>query len=207
MEKGRFIVIDGGDGAGKSTVVKEVVKRLGWSAISVREPGGSEYAERIRELILSDQAKTTDAITQFLMFWAARRDVVRQVIKPRLSEGKIIICDRFDSTTYSYQVHAQNNPHLEDLFWRIRKEVLGDLEPDLYIYLKVRPEIGMKRTRQRNEKLNHFDRKKIDFHRKTNDGLELFIGDKIQNGHIINAEQPLDSVVEDVLRVVEEMLY
>ncbi len=206
MKRGKFIVIDGGDGAGKSTVVREVVKRLGWNAISVREPGGSEYAERIRDLVLSDYAKNTDAITQFLMFWAARRDVIRQVVRPRLDEGKIIVCDRFDSTTYSYQVHVQM-PDLEDLFWEIRKKVLGDLEPDLYIYLKVRPEVGMERTRQRNEELNHFDRQKLDFHKKANEGIELFIGDKIKNGHIIDAEQPPDAVVKDVLQVVEEMLY
>ncbi len=206
MEKGKFIVIDGGDGAGKTTVVKRVVEYLGWSALQVREPGGTPYAERVRDLILSDDAKSTDAVTQFLMFWAARRDLVRQVIEPRIKEGKIIISDRFDSTTYAYQIHSQGK-ELEDLFWEIRKRVLGDFEPDLYIYLKVRPETGMERTRKRGEELNHFDRQKLDFHRKTAEGLEIFIGEKIKNGHIIDAQQPLDVVVKDTLRVIEEMLY
>jgi len=207
MEKGKFIVIDGGDGSGKTTVVKAIVDRLGWNAVATREPGGSVYAESIRNLILSDIAKTTDAMTQFLMFWAARRDVIRQVIKPAVNEGKIVVCDRFDSSTYAYQVYAQDNPDLEELFWRIRKEILKDMSPDLYIHLDVPAEVGIMRAKQREERLNHFDKKKIQFHHKVNAGLKTFIGDKITNGHIIDASQPLDKVVEDTLQVVEEMLY
>ena len=119
-KKGTFIVIDGGEGSGTTTVSKEIVKQFGWGAIYTREPGGSLYAEKIRELVLSDDAKTSDAETQFALFWAARRDHIKKTVAPALAEGKVVICDRFDSSTYAYQLIAQEQIQLVELFWKIR---------------------------------------------------------------------------------------
>ena len=147
--KGLFIVLDGGEGAGKTTVAKEVVKRLGWSAIYTREPGGSPYAEKIRDLILSDDAKRSDAETQFALFWAARRDHLKHTIAPALNDGKIIITDRFDSSSYAYQIIAQENLQLLDLFWKKREHFLAGFEPDKYILLDIKPEAGLARAASR----------------------------------------------------------
>ena len=204
--KGFFIVIDGGDGAGTTSVSKEIVKRLGWNALYTREPGGSPYAEKIREVILSDYAKMSDAKTQFALFWGARRDHLVQTVRPAVEKGKIVICDRFDSTTYAYQIVAQENYDLEDLFWVIRKSYLEGVEPDLYILLDVPVKVGLERTRKRNEKLNYFDKMKLNFHEKGRKGFHEFVGDKITNGHIIDASKTLDEVVEDTLAVIEEFV-
>ncbi len=204
--KGFFVVIDGGDGAGTTSVSKALVERLGWNALYTHEPGGSPYAEKIRDLILSDEAKLSDSETQFMLFWAARRDHLVNTIVPALDKGKIVICDRFDSSTYAYQIVAQNNPELEKLFWSIREFVVKDTEPDLYILLDVPAEVGMRRARQRDEELNHFDKMKIEFHEKVNKGLREFIGEKITNGHIIDARASFDDVVESTLSVIEEFL-
>ncbi len=206
MKKGFFIVIDGGDGSGTTTVSKEVVKRLGWNAVHTREPGGSPYAEKIRELILSEHAKMSDAKTQFAMFWAARRDHVLNTIEPAIQKGKIVVSDRFDSSTYAYQIVAQGHDDLEELFWHKRELFLSGVEPDLYILLDVPAEVGMERTRSRGEELSHFDRKKLEFHEKVNEGLRLFIGEKIVQGHIIDATQELDVVIDETMSVIEEFI-
>ncbi|MDP2650293.1 MAG: dTMP kinase, partial [bacterium] len=99
-KKGTFIVIDGGEGSGTTTVAKAVVEHFGWGAVYTREPGGSPYAEKIRDLVLSDEAKHSDAETQFALFWAARRDHLKHSVIPALADGKIVISDRFDSSTY-----------------------------------------------------------------------------------------------------------
>jgi len=203
--KGLFIVLDGGEGAGKTTVAKELVKRLGWSAIYTREPGGSVYAEKIRELILSDEAKHSDAETQFALFWAARRDHLKHTVAPALADGKIVITDRFDSSSYAYQIIAQENLQLLDLFWKKREHFLAGLEPDKYILLDIEPEAGLSRARSRGEDtLNHFDKRKIEFHTKVHQGLHDFIMSKV-DGEKVDATQPLEQVVEDVMKIVNKL--
>ncbi len=201
--KGTFIVIDGGEGSGTTTVAKEMVAQFGWGAVGTREPGGSAYAEKIRELVLSDEAKTSDAETQFALFWAARRDLVKQTIMPALDDGKVVICDRFDSSTYAYQIIAQGNMQLLDLFWKVRAHFLGECVPDAYILLDVSPETGIARAKQRSEALNHFDKRKIDFHQKVNKGFKEFIMTKVENGIVIDAEQPLDTVCKETWDAIQ----
>lgn len=203
-EEGLFIVIEGGEGAGSTTVAKKVVETLGWSAIYTREPGGSPYAEKIRELVLSDTAKHSDAETQFALFWAARRDHVMKTIKPAVEGGKIVVCDRFDSSTYAYQIIAQDEKQLEPLFWSMREHMLDEILPDVYILLDVPPETGLARAKARGaDTLNHFDKRKVEFHEKVNKGLRDFV-QKI-DGVVIDATQPLEKVIADTLAVVKEL--
>ncbi len=212
-KKGTFIVIDGGEGAGKTTVSKAVVEQLGWNAIGAREPGGSQYAEKIRELVLSDLAKYSDVETQFALFWAARRDFLKHVVIPALNEGKTVITDRFDSSTYAYQIAAQGNPQLEKLFWQTRELFLEEYEPDAYILLDVDPEIGIARAKGRGDgNINHFDKRKIDFHIKVNKGLREFILQKVgankvckSVGEVVDASQQVEKVIEDVLALVHKI--
>lgn len=205
-KKGKFIVIDGGEGSGTTTVSKEIVKQFGWGAIYTREPGGSPYAEKIRDLVLSDDAKTSDAETQFALFWAARRDHIKKTIAPALAEGKVVICDRFDSSTYAYQLIAQEQIQLLELFWKIREHFLGKYVPDTYILLDVSPEVGIARAKGRAGELNHFDKRKIEFHQKVNKGLKEFITTKVDGGVVIDAGKPLDTVVKETWDVIQEKL-
>ncbi|MAZ67451.1 dTMP kinase [bacterium] len=205
-KKGTFIVIDGGEGSGTTTVAKEIVQKFGWGAVYTREPGGSPYAEKIRELVLSDDAKTSDVETQFALFWAARRDHIKKTIAPALAEGKVVICDRFDSSTYAYQLIAQEQVQLIELFWKIREHFLGEYVPNVYVLLDVSPETGIARAKGRNEDLNHFDKRKIDFHKSVNKGLKEFVITKAEHGSVVDAEQPLEKVIEDTMVIVQERL-
>lgn len=203
--KGKFVVLDGGEGSGKTTVAKEIVKQFGWGAVYTHEPGGSPYAEKIRDLVLSDEAKSSDAETQFALFWAARRDHLKHVVAPALVDGKIVICDRFDSSTYAYQIVAQGNIQLLDLFWKMREHFLKGFEPDKYILLDVAPEVGLARVKSRGGVMTHFDKRKLDFHKKVNKGLKEFITTQVKKGEVVDAEQPLERVIEDVSKIVSKL--
>src|SRR5579864_4280814 len=107
MEKGKFIVLEGGEGAGKSTQLRVIKEILGDDIVITREPGGSPYAEEIRNVILkSTNAGQADAKTHFALFWAARADHMKNTVLPALNAGKHVISDRFDSSTFAYQIYG-----------------------------------------------------------------------------------------------------
>ncbi len=174
---GTFIVIDGGEGTGTTTMSKEAVLALETAripAVWTREPGGSPYAEKIRELILSDDARHADAETMFGLFWAGRRDHMLHTVLPALKEGKVVISDRFDSSTWAYQLCAQEQRQLKDLFWAMRAHYLGEWVPDLYIFLDVAPSIALARAKRRVGKQTHFDERELDFHNRVREGFKEF---------------------------------
>ena len=104
--KGTFIVIEGGDGAGKSTQIKKLAEHFGDKMILTREPGGTEYAEAIRELALKHPlAGNADGKTLFMLMWGSRAEHMNHLVVPALNEGKIVVSDRFDSSTFAYNIY------------------------------------------------------------------------------------------------------
>ena len=204
MKKGKFIVVDSGEGAGKTTQIKRAKDLYGDRAIFTREPGGSPYAEEIRNLILnSGNAGQADAKTMFALFWAARADHLKNTILPALKKGKIVICDRFDSSTFAYQIVAQGARELEKFFWQMRDFYLGDVKPDLYIYFDIDSKIGLSRKHvQGPSEINHFETRKIDFHNALRNGFKEFI--KHVPHKIIDASKPIDEVWNDFKDVLEK---
>lgn len=210
MKRGKFIVIDGGEGAGKSTLLKylqeEVIK--GKKVVYSREPGGTLIGEEIRRVTLSPELKNSTAKTQLLLFWAARAQHIEELIEPSLKKGINVIVDRFDSSSYAYQLVAKGHTDLTDLFYELRREILGNTVPDLYVYLQVTPEVGLervaKRARESSEKKNHFDEQKIGFHRKLVLGFKEFLSE--HPSKIINAEQPLEKVKAELKEVILDVL-
>jgi dTMP kinase len=208
-KKGLFIVLDGGEGSGKSTLLKMIKEYYGDRVVVSREPGGSKYAEKIRKVILdSKYAKDADGKTMFALFWAARADHLANTIIPALNSGKIVVSDRFDSSTYAYQIEAQGSRELEDFFWLIREKFLGQYKPDSYVYLDVRPEAGLARKKtQKDERKNHFDKRKLDFHYRLREGFKEFF---MQTNHgikssIIDAENSKEKVFEDFRRIIAHL--
>ena len=204
MKKGKFIVIDSGEGAGKTTQIKRLKDLYGDLVVLTREPGGSPYAEEIRNIILnSGNAGQADAKTMFALYWAARADHIKNTVIPALEKGKIVICDRFDSSTFAYQIVAQEGRELEKFFWQIRDLFLGDTKPDLYIYFDIDPKIGLGRKNgQGADERNHFEDRQIKFHNDLRKGFKEFI--KHVPHKIINAEKPIDEVWNDFKTIVEE---
>lgn len=199
MKTGKFFVLDGGEGSGKSTQLKKVREHFGERVLITREPGGSPYAEEIRSLILNSQnAKQADAKTHFALFWAARADHMKNTILPALARGQHVVCDRFDSSTYAYQVFAQCATELKNFFWDMRRFYLGDTVPYLYIFLDVEPRTGLLRKQKQTDAiLNHFDDRDVAFHTRMRDGISDFLT-RVPHA-IIDANPPFEVVTKSLV--------
>ena len=196
-KKAPFIVIEGGEGSGKSSVLMALKEQLGDAIITTREPGGSPYAEVIRDVALKNPlAKGTPAETTLCLMFAARFDNTARAIVPALDSGKPVIADRFDASSYTYQVHAQSGGALEELFWKLRERLA--VKPDLYIFFDVEPKEGIRRARSRNQSLlqgkqyDHFDDREVEFHEKVREGYLQFFK-KVPHA-VIDANKSLDEV-------------
>ncbi|QAX96261.1 thymidylate kinase [Vibrio phage vB_VmeM-Yong XC32] len=153
---GRFIVIEGLEGAGKSTAIqaiKDYAISVGISPddiVCVREPGGTVLAEKLRALVKQEhEGEVLNDRTELLMMYAARVQLVENVIKPALMKGKLVIGDRHDWSTLAYQGAGRGIPDCQ--LMPIRDVALGGFEPDFYIYMDVDPMLGMERARGRGE--------------------------------------------------------
>lgn len=165
----KFIVLEGLEGAGKTSArdtVVAVLKELGINEfVFTREPGGTPLAEKLRQLI--KQGEGDEVITdkaELLMLYAARVQLVENVIKPALKQGKWVICDRHDLSSQAYQGGGRGLD--ANLLMTLKQAVLGDFVPDLTLYLDVDPEIGLARARSRGE-LDRIEQQQIDFFQRT----------------------------------------
>jgi len=211
IKKGYFIVLEGGEGSGKTSLLKRIQGEYGNNIVVTREPGGSKFAEEIRNVILnSPNAHKANALTMFLSFCAARSDHMRETVIPALRAGKIVISDRFDGSTFAYQIIAQKNKELRKIFWIIRNIILenGKYSPNLYVYLDVNPEIGLIRRDKDKGQQNHFDRRDIKFHQTLQKGFKEFFANKNQpvKKLIINAENSQEQVFQDMRQVLDKLV-
>ena len=209
LAKPKFIVIEGGEGSGKSSMLIKLKEKLGDKILTTREPGGSDYAEVIRTATLKNPlAKTAPAETTLCLMFAARYDNLVNMISPSLKKGVPVISDRFDASSYAYQVHAQSKGKLENLFWKLHDEL--SVKPDLYIYFNVDIEEGMRRASHRNQALSlgkqydHFDDREKTFHENVHKGYMNFF--KKVPHKIIDANQSIDKVYQDFEKMIQSLL-
>ncbi|WP_318484663.1 dTMP kinase [Photobacterium leiognathi] len=196
---GKFIVIEGLEGAGKSTAINQVMDTLAQHGIndpvSTREPGGTPLAEQMRALVKEghpDEPLTDMA--ELLLLYAARIQLVDNVIKPALNLGKWVVGDRHDMSSQAYQGGGRGFD--KALMENLRDTVLGDFRPDLTIYMDIDPELGLQRARGRGA-LDRIEQMNIDFfHRARARFLEL--SENQPNVIIIDASQTLEQVTTDL---------
>ncbi|MFK3662310.1 dTMP kinase [Scandinavium sp. NPDC088450] len=205
--RSKYIVIEGLEGAGKTTardVVVETLKEMGVSdLVFTREPGGTILAEKLRSLVLDIKSVGDEVITdkaEVLMFYAARVQLVDTVIKPALAEGKWVIGDRHDLSTQAYQGGGRGID--QHLLATLRDAVLGDFRPDLTLYLDVTPEVGLKRARARGD-LDRIEQESFNFFNRTRARyLELAAQDP--SIRTVDATQPLETVMQNIRSTVME---
>ncbi|MDB3921797.1 dTMP kinase [Paracoccaceae bacterium] len=171
---GRFITFEGIDGSGKSTQTKLLAARLqdeGYDVVLTREPGGSEGAEQIRDLVLQGAIDRWSAETELLLFTAARRDHIERTILPALIHGKIVICDRFADSTRMYQGISRGD--LRALVDQLHLLMIP-YDPDITILIDINPEIGLKRAKARATAEERFEDFGLDLQQRMRIGfLEL----------------------------------
>lgn len=199
--RSKFIVIEGLEGAGKTTARDVVVETLRQNGINdivfTREPGGTQLAEKLRSLILDTKSVGDETITdtaEVLLFYAARVQLLETVIKPVLSRGVWVVGDRHDLSTQAYQGGGRGiNP---DMLATLRQTILGDFTPDLTLYLDVTPEIGLSRARARGE-LDRIEQESLDFFNRTRVRY-LALAEDSSSIHVIDAMRPHNVVMQSI---------
>ena len=169
-----FITFEGGDGSGKSTQLRRIAARLeaaGHRVLSVREPGGTPFAEAARALLL-DGLHRPSALSEVFLFEAARADLVQSVIAPALASGKIVLCDRHTDSTLAYQGNGRGLDR--ELLHAMNRAAAPGLVPDLTLLYDLDPTVGLARRAAAPGRRNRLDQEPVDFHRRVREGfLEL----------------------------------
>jgi dTMP kinase len=199
---GTFIVFEGGEGAGKGTQIDLLKDKLPDNAIFTKEPGGTEVAEQIRSILLSpDNEIATRA--ELALFCAARGDLVQKVIDPALGAGKIVVSDRFDLSTVAYQIYGRKQEQHKEYLYNFSEYMTGNARPDLYIYLDVPVEVGLKRVGGRDKESSRLDQETLDFHQRVREGYHELV-DEYDNCVQIDATQPIEAVGRSVEKAISK---
>ena len=209
MKRGQLVVVDSPEGAGKTTLLAEVQKKvlagpLSNRIIFTREPGGTELAEEIRRVMFGPLGKTANAQTLLSLFWAARADHIEKKISPALMDGVHVISDRFDSSTFAYQIWGYENYNLVSTFNHMREVVMRGLVP-FYVFLDVDPVVGLARKSSTSDR-NFIDDKPVEFHQRVYKGFGEFFAKFPNTNTRIDASQLPEKVLEDFLKALDVIL-
>lgn len=204
MPTGRFITIEGGEGAGKSTnadLVKEVLQRHGIDVLATREPGGTPLAEEIRSVLLGPRDEAVDPIAETMLIFAARAQHVAQVIDPALRAGRWVLCERFTDSTFAYQAGGRGVD--AEVVAQLAELAHPGLWPNLTLFLDAPPEAAMTRIATRS--LDRFERERRDFFVRVR---EAYAVRAREQPHVvsIDAGRDLVSVQRDIVGAVERFL-
>lgn len=208
--KGRFFVIDGVGGAGKSTQI-ELLRQVLPKAVFTKEPGGAPRAEKIREVLKSGDDKA-GALSDFFLFWAARAEHMTRLIAPAHSKGRVVISDRFDSSTFAMQVRGDKQKSLEKLFWQCREATLGKFIPDVYIILDAPTSLARER---RNKRLNRngiekyddrFDERDDAYQSRIRAGYKEFAKLLGAKAHVLDARKDIIETHQAILKILRKYL-
>lgn len=204
MQKGFFITVEGGEGAGKTTILGRLEQYLlakGYAVVSTREPGGIEIAEQIRSVILNPANTRMDSRTEALLYAAARRQHIVEKVLPALEQGQIVLCDRFIDSSLAYQGYARGLG-IEEIF-SVNQFAVNDCMPQLTLYFDIDPKIGLSRIHaDENREINRLDMEHLDFHQRVREGYLQLVDRFPERICLIRAEGSVDMVFEQVIKNV-----
>ena len=200
MSQGKFIVLEGPEGCGKTTQIGKLDARLtaaGHATTVVREPGGTRIGEAVREVLLDAKNVRMTVGTELLLYMACRAQLVTEVIKPALDEGRVVLADRFLTSTIVYQGLAGGMGAEE--VKRLYQATCGETQPDLVIVLDVSAKLGLSRV---TEAFDRIEQKPIEFHRKVRLGYLSVVDDEPERHGVVDASQSIDAVSEAIWQEV-----
>lgn len=203
---GRFITVEGGEGAGKSTnlaLIKSLLERAGHDVVMTREPGGTPLSETIRGVLLDTKQSRMVTDTELLLMFAARAQHLAEVIRPALEAGKYVLCDRFTDATYAYQGGGRGVP-LERIA-QLEQFVQGDLRPDLTVLLDLPVSQGMARAGERSAP-DRFEQEQHDFFEKVRAAYREMAANQPERYRIINAGLELEQVQQQISDLFSDYL-
>ena len=200
MQKGKFIVIEGGDGAGKDTQINLLKEKLKDNILYTHDPGGNEISLEIRKLIKSNNMSPK---TEFLLFLASRAQLADEIITPALESGKHVISHRFSLSTIAYQIYGRECSDYFEVFKNMSD--FAALKPDLTILLDVDPKVGIERVEKRGKVMDRFEKEKLAFHERVREGYLKHVSD-FGDHIIIDASKPIEEVHKKVSEALKRLL-
>jgi dTMP kinase len=212
-KQGLFVTFEGGEGAGKSTQIRllaDRLRRMGVDVLTTREPGGSPGGEAVRHLLLSGAAEEYGTRVEAVLFAAARNDHVEEIIRPALSSGAVVLCDRFLDSTRVYQGITGN---LEAAFIQnLERVAINGVMPDCTIILDLPAAEGLKRARNRAEaqpqagELDRFEREELETHEKRREAFLDIADQEPLRCRVVDASGAPEAIAEKVFSIVEPLL-
>lgn len=207
LPRGRFITLEGGEGAGKSTQIarlKAWLEARGHDVVATREPGGSPGAEMVRKLLVEGPADRWDGVSEALLHFAARRDHLRVTVWPALARGAWVVSDRFADSTLAYQGHGHGlDPGLLE---RLYDVAVGDFRPDLTLVLDLPVEVGLARAASRRGNETRYEALPGGFHERVREGFREIARRAPGRCALIDATAEIDVIAEAIARTVAERL-
>ncbi len=189
IKRGRFITVEGVDGAGKSSqiqVIAETIRNRGIELVITREPGGTPTAEKIREILLSEPMSPK---CEALLMFASRQENLDKVIRPALAAGKWVLCDRFTDASYAYQVYGREQP--KEWVDELSDFVHHDLQPDRTVLFDLDTDIAMKRLER---KLDRFESENSEFHKRVRKGYLKLVEEQPDRFLVVDSSKPKEEI-------------
>lgn len=202
---GLFITFEGPEGAGKSTQLARLAERLraqGRTVTVTREPGGTPLGTRVREVLL-DPALHMDPLPEFLLYSASRAQLVGDVIRPALSRGEVVLCDRYFDSSLAYQGAGRGLS--AELLRAVTREATGGLSPDLTLLLDLDPAVGLNRAAARGQ-TDRLERADLAFHERVRQGFLALAGAEPERFTVLDGAGDVDEVAAQVWRAVSDRL-
>lgn len=208
---GFFITLEGVEGCGKTTqmeMLKDHLEREGKNVLAVREPGGTALGERVRSILLNAEGATQaiDPWAELFLYEACRAQLVSNVIKPALDEGRVVLCDRYTDSTVSYQGYARGLDI--EAVRSINSRASMGLVPDLTFVVDCSPEVGLKRAKSRIESIeagpreDRFENEEIEFHRRVREGYLKLAAGEPDRVKVIDGEREIAVIHKEICDII-----